>query len=196
MVCIELLGMSRAGKTTQKNSLLEKLSQDGVSVVTLERPKIPFSEFESTYHFHDFLINYFNENTELNKDKDFIILDRGLHDRQVLLYFDYKNSSISHDEYSALSKKLKESKSYVDKGFVFMVSPEESIKRWEAQKKQGLDYSYLNEGLNTGDDLICLQGFHQSYSALLDNPALERIEGLNSIEHNLNIILEGLKENV
>ena len=195
MVCIELLGMSRAGKTTQKNSLLEKLNQDGVSAVTLERPKIPFSEFKSTYHFHDFLINYFNENIESNKDKDFIILDRGLYDRQVLLDFDYKDSAISHDEYSILSKKLTEAKVHVDKGYVFMVSPEESIRRWEDQRAQGLDYSHLNKGLNAGDDLTGLQNFHQGYSALLDNPVLEKIEGLDSREYNLNKILGGLKTN-
>jgi len=195
MICLELLGMSRAGKTTQKNRLLERLSQKSMSVVTLERPKIAFSEFESLFLFHDFLIKYFNDGIKLNRYKDFIILDRGLYDRQVLLDFDYCSSTISPREYAILKQKLTEAMGQVDNGFVFMIPPEESIRRWGMQRKQGLDYSHLNNGLCTGDDLEGLRMLYQMYSLILEGPKLERIEGFNSREENLGNILKKIQEN-
>ena len=192
MICLELLGMSRSGKTTQKKRLQDKLSEDGLNIVTLERPKIPFSEFDSLAEFHDFLINFFSEKINANQDKDVIILDRGLYDRQVLLDFDYSNFALSLQEYSQLRTKIQQSLPEISRGYVFMISPEESLMRWGAQKAQGLDYSHLNGGLNSGDTVEGLTRLYQIYQSFLYDPKLQEVEGLASKEGISRKILEGL----
>jgi thymidylate kinase len=195
MACLELLGMSRAGKTTQKGYLLKALQQEGYGVVTLERPKIPFSEFGSVHDFHSYLIDFFDEEIEANLKADFIILDRGLYDRQVLLDFDHGIGAISEGEYHQLRQRLESVLPRVDKGLVFMLSPEESLRRWESQKTQGLDYSYLNNGLDSGDDMVGLSNLHRRYASLLDNPQLEKIDGGDLIDVNSRKIMEHIRKN-
>ena len=192
MVCIELLGMSRAGKTTQKNGLLKKLNDEGVNAITIERPKIPFSSFGSIYDFHRFLFDYLRREIDANSDKELVILDRGIHDRGVLLDFDYRLGEISGTEYRSLKRDLVSAESYIDQGFVFMVSPEESIRRWSGQVEAGMDSSYLNTGLNTGDNLRELGWMHGKYESLLANSKLQKIDGARSIEENHRQIAEAI----
>jgi len=195
MICLELLGMSRAGKTTQKGYLLKVLQREGHSVTTLERPKIPFSEFGSVHDFHDYLISFFDEKIGASQNTDFVVLDRGLYDRQVLLDFDYGIGAISGGEYHKLQQRLEGVLPRVDKGLVFMISPEESLRRWDAQRAQGLDYSYLNEGLDSGDNMEGLANLHQRYSSLLDNPILKRIDGRDLTDINSRKIMEYIRKN-
>lgn len=192
MQCIEFLGMSRAGKTTQKNFLYERLSNEGARVTSLGRPNISFSDFGSVAEFHWFMIEHFEEGIKSNQDSDFVILDRGFYDRQVLLDFDYANAVLSDSDYGSIKQLLSQRRGFVDRGFIFLVSPGESLKRWSAQRSEGLDYSHLNEGLDSGDNFKGLNWLYGSYSALSRERGLQVIDGLNSKEANFDKILEGL----
>lgn len=194
MICLELLGMSRAGKTTQRQMLSEKLSSEGISATTVERPKVPFSKFKSLYHFHDHLIDFFREEITKNQDKDVIILDRGANDRSVLLSLDYKDKTISSPEYEKLNRKLQELASEINTGFLFMVSPEESLKRWDAQKTSGLDFSHLNKGLPSWDNYRNLKRLHGAYATLANKPHIQLIDGSDPIDSNFNKIFRGIQD--
>jgi len=193
MICLELLGMSRAGKTTQRKLLQERLALEGFKATTLERPKIPFSEFNSLVDFHDFLIDFFRRGISSCDGQDFVILDRGLYDRQILLDFDYDNSSLSPEEYSRLRAKIQNNLRLIKKGYVFMVSPEESLKRWIAQREAGLDYSSLNLGLNSGDTLDGLSRLYRGYLALLKDTKLQQISGIDSKETCTESLIRGIR---
>jgi thymidylate kinase len=195
MICLELLGMSRAGKTTQKQMLSERLQSKGVDSTTIERPKIPFNKFNSLYHFHDYLIDFFNEEIDKNKNKDVIILDRGGNDRGVLLNLDYKSNTISSSDYNALNSKLQELIPKIDIGFLFIVPPKESLKRWHAQKTKGLDFSHLNKGLPSWDNYRNLKTLYNAYSSLIDNQHIQPINGLDTIDSNFNKIFRSITKN-
>lgn len=186
---LELLGMSRAGKTTQKQLLKKELDSEGSDVSMIERPKIPFSKFNSLYHFHNYLVNYFGRELEKNQDRDFVIVDRGAHDRQVLLELDYQDGNLSRREYGALSSDLRRISAKTNLGFLLMVSPEESISRWESQKEKGLDFSHLNKGLPSWDNYRDLKRLHDAYLPLVDNSKIRYVNGKDSVETNLHKIL-------
>lgn len=193
MICLELLGMSRAGKTTQRQMLSERLDSEGINATTVERPKVPFSKFKSLYHFHDHLIDFFGEEITKNQDKDVIILDRGANDRSVLLSLDYQDKAVSSSEYEKLNHKLQELASEIDVGFLFMVSPEESLRRWGAQKTSGLDFSHLNKGLPLWDNYGGLKRLYDAYTTLVDKPHMQLIDGSNSIDSNFNKIFRDVQ---
>ena len=193
MICLELLGMSRAGKTTHKNKLVKLMDDNQIETIGLSRPKIPFSEFDSAYHFHRFLIDYYNQEIDKNKDKDLIIIDRGFYDRSILLHFDYEHGQISDSKYNLLNNELKSLRNKVDCGFVFMIDPRKSLVRLPLQRLKGRDYSYLNKGLIDGEDLKGLSRLYELYDNLLKETTLKRIEGTNPIKINSNRIIEGVR---
>jgi thymidylate kinase len=182
MICIELFGMSRAGKTTQKNCLLNAIEREGLQVATIERPRIHFREFSSVRGFHDHYITHLNEGVERNFDKDLVVLDRGFYDRGILLEFDYGKSCLTPEDYMALQKRIKRGQSKIDKGFLFMLSPEESLERFTAQKREGLDSSHLNSGLVDGDEPRNLTTLYQKYLTLARDPKIEVIDTLKTVE--------------
>lgn len=195
MICLELLGMSRAGKTTQRKMLSERLYSERIDTTIIERPTIPFDEFKSLYHFYDYLLDFSNEEIDKNQDKDVVILDRGANDRGVILNLDYQDNLISSLEYEKLNYKLQGLVPKIDMGFLFMVPPEESLRRREAQKISGLDFSYLNHGLPLWDNYENLTRLYNSYSSLLGEPRIRFIDGLRSIDSNFNEIFGSILKN-
>ena len=181
MACIEIFGMSRSGKTTQINALVDTLNREELSSVVVGRPMVPFKEFSSVPSFHRHYLNHLVDAIEANRDKDFVILDRGVYDRAVLLDFDLENGSISAREYRKLRRELEQNIPKVDTGFLFMVSPEESLRRYVSQRAKGLDFSYLNTGLISGDEPKNLETLYQMYQELEGLPKIKTIDALRDV---------------
>lgn len=193
MINLELLGMSRAGKTTQKQMLKEEFSLRGLDAHIIQRPKVPFSKFGSLYCFHDYLADYFGEELDKNVDRDVNIVDRGANDRKILLGLDYCDGNISRQEYRELKSKLDSVSAKTDLCFLFMVSPKESISRWKAQKEAGLDFSYLNDGLPSWDNYQDLKRLHNAYVPLVGGSGVIYIDGTGAIKNNFQRIMEEIE---
>jgi thymidylate kinase len=181
MKCIELFGMSRAGKTTQMNTLAKSAESQGLQMAAIGRPKIPFSSFPSPAHFHNYYLGYMVRMLEQNADKDFIVLDRGFYDRVVLAGFDQERGLITAEEHAHIRGEIDKHLPRIDTGFLLLLTPEESLRRFDSQRKHGLDFSYLNVGMVNCDEPGNLAILYQKYSALVGNPRLRVIDASRSI---------------
>jgi len=195
MQCIELLGMSRAGKTTQIEAITADLERQGLKTKVVGRPKVPFSTFGSPAEFHRHYLNYLFQNVAHAGSNDVVLLDRGFYDRVVLSQFDYEQGFLSGEEYAQIRQIVETGSALVGRGFLLLLSPEESLRRFVAQRKQGLDFSYLNKGMVDCDEPQNLEILYEKYKQLSGDPRLETIDANQSAEKTTRAILWSLKKN-
>lgn len=181
MKCVELLGMSRAGKTTQIQEVAKAMQNAGFSMAVVGRPHVEFKTFSSATEFHHHYLRYLAKAIEHNSGKDFVVLDRGFYDRMVLARFDYENGALSSEGYRGVEASIQEHTPRVDVGLLLMLSPEESLRRFVEQKRKGLDFSYLNEGMIDCDQLAALRALHTRYQSLANNPKLNLLDATQDI---------------
>lgn len=196
MTVIEFFGMTRAGKTTHLRNLETYLDAVGKSYLVSARPNIKFEDTAGLEHFHELYLESILKAHEIyeHSNYDFLIYDRGPHDRRVLLELDYNEGNVSSQILEKLDEKLEQASKTVNKGLLFLVSPEESIRRLPKQQLEGLDNSHLNIGLPTFDAGITrMECVYKKYSELsLDNPKIQIIDGACSKEETFSKVLNAL----
>lgn len=168
MTLIELLGISRAGKTTQIEFLAKSFEKQGKSYSIFKRPNIPFKHLGNLERFHLFFYEQIcgAYDDYIANGVDFLIFDRGFYDRLVMLEADYDSYEINEDFRNNLSDRFIEKLPLVDYPLMLMVNSKNSLKRWKQQKQSGLDNSKLNDGLNSMDDLGNLKYLSKLYLGL------------------------------
>ena len=138
---IEFSGTPRTGKTTTINNLYDFFKKGGFSISIIE-------EFTTSKYFKEvFKQKYKDSNKldsnlaiieetvkqledEINTNKDIIIVDRSINDRQIWNYIRYKKSDMDTKMYNELQSKYKEiSKELIDVLVITYADPITSLKR-------------------------------------------------------------------
>ena len=138
---IEFSGTPRTGKTTTINNLYDFFKKGGFSISIIE-------EFTTSKYFKEvFKQKYKNSNKldsnlaiieetvkqlqdEINTNKDIIIVDRSLNDRQIWNYIRYKKNDMDTKMYNELQSKYREiSKELIDVLVITYADPITSLKR-------------------------------------------------------------------
>ena len=138
---IEFSGTPRTGKTTTINNLYDFFKKGGFSISIIE-------EFTTSKYFKEvFKQKYKNSNKldsnltiieetvkqlqdEINTNKDIIIVDRSINDRQIWNYIRYKKNDMDTKMYNELQSKYKEiSKELIDVLVITYADPITSLKR-------------------------------------------------------------------
>ena len=138
---IEFSGTPRTGKTTTINNLYDFFKKGGFSISIIE-------EFTTSKYFKEtFKQKYKNSNKldsnlaiieetvkqlqdEINTNKDIIIVDRSINDRQIWNYIRYKKNDMDTKMYNELQLKYKEiSKELIDVLVITYADPITSLKR-------------------------------------------------------------------
>ena len=138
---IEFSGTPRTGKTTTINNLYDFFKKGGFSISIIE-------EFTTSKYFKEvFKQKYKNSNKldsnlaiieetvkqlqdEINTNKDIIIVDRSINDRQIWNYIRYKKNDMDTKMYHELQSKYKEiSKELIDVLVITYADPITSLKR-------------------------------------------------------------------
>lgn len=169
MYTIEFLGLSRAGKTSQIKLLEDVLNTKSTRYACFRRPHISLEKMGTVEKFHETMLEKMCEiyNSSTSKNLDFLIYDRGFYDRIALLNIDLRTNAISETFYNNFLPKLYANTEKIDRTFIFFINPEGSLNRWPAQKKEMLDTTRLNKGLQTCDDLAGLKLLNKIYLDLL-----------------------------
>ena len=138
---IEFSGTPRTGKTTTINNLYDFFKKGGFSISIIE-------EFTTSKYFKEvFKQKYKDSNKldsnlaiieetvkqlqdEINTNKDIIIVDRSINDRQIWNYIRYKKNDMDTKMYNELQLKYKEiSKELIDVLVITYADPITSLKR-------------------------------------------------------------------
>lgn len=138
---IEFSGTPRTGKTTTINNLYDFFKKGGFSISIIE-------EFTTSKYFKEvFKQKYKDSNKldsnlaiieetvkqlqdEINTNKDIIIVDRSINDRQIWNYIRYKKNDMDTKMYNELQLKYKEiSKKLIDVLVITYADPITSLKR-------------------------------------------------------------------
>lgn len=177
---LEFLGLSRSGKSTQRNLLAGYLTSQHIPHKVLERPNVSFRQAGTAENFHRILFQHFSEGLSygLANPQEIVVLDRGFYDRSVLLQEDLASGSVSRDFAESLQAQILPNLGGIDHGFLFMVEPVVSLSRWDSQREEGLDSAHLNQGLTDLDTVEGLNRLHGAYTRLHEQyPHLVRIDG-------------------
>ena len=136
---IEFSGTPRTGKTTTINNLYDFFKKGGFSISIIE-------EFTTSKYFKE-VFKYKDSNKldsnlaiieetvkqlqdEINTNKDIIIVDRSINDRQIWNYIRYKKNDMDIKMYNELQLKYKEiSKKLIDVLVITYADPITSLKR-------------------------------------------------------------------
>ena len=166
MLTVELFGLSRSGKTSALRGLLEEGDQKGYKCSSIGRAPIDFKDCSSVGDFHTRMLDYFESQLDNsgNQESDFLFLDRGPYDREVMLGVDHSAGLIGNRTYETERKRSLILQQVIDLPLLFLVDPEISEQRKRAQRSEGLDYSHLCDGLETNDELEGLRKLFRSYS--------------------------------
>ena len=136
-----LLGPNGSGKTTTINNLYDFFKKGGFSISIIE-------EFTTSKYFKEvFKQKYKNSNKldsnlaiieetvkqlqdEINTNKDIVIVDRSINDRQIWNYIRYKKNDMDTKMYNELQSKYKKiSKELIDVLVITYADPITSLKR-------------------------------------------------------------------
>ncbi len=172
-IVIELLGISRSGKTTQLRLLAYELNKAGHTYTVVDRPSISYRENQNLEEWHLFYYQYLCEAQDrfLRIKTDYLIYDRGFCDRLALLTADYEAGFLKKTFFDLLVGSIKSNLNLIDFAFLFMLSPEQSLARMSRQHAQKLDKSSLSKGLTTRDNKKGLEFMMKIYQSLaLENP--------------------------
>ncbi|MBI2630249.1 hypothetical protein HYW76_04040 [Candidatus Pacearchaeota archaeon] len=201
MKIIEFLGMSRAGKSTQQKILLDIFQKEGYSSVPFVRPQISFKQTGSAENFHRMFFNEMKKAYEEGNQMgiDYLLYDRGFHDRMGMLIKDTSSGIISPSFSFSLAKELGIYTPKVDYPMLFLVSPKISYVRWAQQIREGGDNSVLCEGLEPKENIAALKESYALYAALKKRyPYLIEINAelpREAVTFQLIRVLESKREN-
>ena len=138
---IEFSGTPRTGKTTTINNLYDFFKKGGFSISIIE-------EFTTSKYFKEVFKQKYKDSSkldsnlaiieetvkqlqdEINTNKDIIIVDRSINDRQIWNYIRYKKNDMDTKMYNELQLKYKEiSKELIDVLVITYADPITSLKR-------------------------------------------------------------------
>jgi len=151
MITVEFFGLSRTGKTTQIDLLVRHLEYTGARYLVQSRPEVSFANAGSLEMFHELMFETIFNSYEIScqDEQEFLILDRGFHDRYVLLDADYESGLIQIGFYQKMIQRLNPFIAQEDKyALLMMTDPSTSLERVAQQIEDGLDYSGLCNGMN------------------------------------------------
>src|SRR3989344_1722911 len=168
MLAIELFGLSRAGKTSTLRSLVSHFQEKGEKCEVIGRAPVDFKNCSDLEEFHHQMILYLEQRVPEAKSRnpDYVLMDRGPYDREIMLKVDCDDGQVGSEFYEAAIQRLFRLQPQVDLPLLFLVDPATSIARIKSQKDEGLEYSYLCAGLNTREGVAGLSRLFDSYIAL------------------------------
>lgn len=190
MKVIEFLGMPKAGKTTAIDVAESYLKRGGKRVRTVyEGARISPLDKEDRFMYNSWSFhNTINRVLEARLDNyDFILVDRGVLDH--LAFWKAIHSTCSKYNYQNVYDYFSNFLELEDFGLLFMVQPQEAIKR---ERKNNL---FLGRVF----DINFLQNLYDSYQNTSKvvkglNRGLIEINGSNPLETNLEKILDIFKK--
>ncbi len=177
---IEFSGTPRTGKTTTINNLYDFFKKGGFDVALIE-------EFTTSKYYKEYLRDklkgmslgdsniiildevYKQLQDALKLDKDIILIDRSINDRQIWNYRRYKNGEMSGEQYFEVREKYKEiSKELIDFLLITFTNPITSLKRDHLSSLALEQRSFLNEK-NIADYNSCLHDLQELFSESVDS---------------------------
>lgn len=177
---IEFSGTPRTGKTTTINNLYDFFKKGGFDVALIE-------EFTTSKYYKEYLSNklkgmslgdsniiileevYKQLQDALELDKDIILIDRSINDRQIWNYRRYRNGEMPGEQYFEVREKYKEiSKELIDFLLITFTNPITSLKRDYLSSLALEQRSFLNEK-NIADYNSCLHDLQELFSESVDS---------------------------
>lgn len=193
MLTIELFGLSRTGKTSTLRSLERHFVSSGQRCQVIVRAPISFRDCNGLEDFHVKMASYFEQKMAevQGSSPDYILMDRGPYDREVMLQADHADGKLSSVSYGQIKGSLLRLQPKVDLPLLFMVDPVTSLARVHSQRDEGLDYSHMCAGLNTRDNVAELTNLFDRYATFQQTkPEIVRVDAYGSLEENLKLVLE------
>ncbi|MBU0667109.1 MAG: hypothetical protein ABIC91_03305 [Nanoarchaeota archaeon] len=180
MKVVEFMGMPRAGKSTHKE-LIETFLKHEKKVLTrniYEGARIcPIDKnnrfLYNAWSFH----NTMNRVIESKEQKfDYLLIDRGVYDHMAFTQALYKKDYITKSQFQAQIKYFKEFKFLEEIALVFLVTPEESLRR------ENVNHTYRGRVMNDS----FLSALHESYKEILPKIAMDYyiIDGSKKLAEN------------
>lgn len=184
MITLEFLGMSRTGKTSQSRAISKWLESLDKKVILVDRTAIGELSGNNLKEMHTFIVKRLIDIYEKCYNRaDFLIYDRGFYDRQAMLSWDFQNKRIQDEFMIRMMQILSEKTKLVDKAFLFMVNPENSLKRIKYQRREELDYSHLSKEVIQDDEIGTIRQLQEVYNQLKEmHPSMHIIDGNAPIE--------------
>ena len=177
---IEFSGTPRTGKTTTINNLYDFFKKGGFDVEVIE-------EFTTSKYYKEYLKDklkgmplgdsniiilekvYKQLQDSLKLDKDIILIDRSINDRQIWNYRRYRTGEMPGEQYFETRDKYKEiSKELIDFLLITYADPLTSLKRDYLSSLALEQRSFLNEK-NIADYNRCLYDLQELFSHSVDS---------------------------
>lgn len=177
---IEFSGTPRTGKTTTINNLYDFFKKGGFDVEVIE-------EFTTSKYYKEYLRDKLKEMSlgdsniiilekvykqlqdSLKLDKDIILIDRSINDRQIWNYRRYRTGEMASKQYFEARDKYKEiSKELIDFLLITYTDPFTSLKRDYLSSLALEQRSFLNEK-NIADYNRCLYDLQELFSHSVDS---------------------------
>lgn len=199
---IEFSGTPRTGKTTTINNLYDFFKKGGFDVEIIE-------EFTTSKYYKEYLKDKLKEMSlgdsniiilekvykqlqdSLELDKDIILIDRSINDRQIWNYRRYKTGEMASEQYFEARDKYKEiSKELIDFLLITYADPLTSLKRDYLSSLALEQRSFLNEK-NIDDYNRCLYDlqelFYQSVDSfcLIDTSHIDTNDVASNVAFNI-----------
>ncbi|MEK6915545.1 MAG: hypothetical protein AABW89_03325 [Nanoarchaeota archaeon] len=193
MLTIEIFGLSRTGKTSTLRNLEAHFGSQGQKCEVITRAPINFKDCSGLEDFHFRMASYFEQRIAeaQAKNPDYVLMDRGPYDREVMLRADNEDGELSASFYQQTSSRLERLQPLVDLPLLFMVEPATSLARIHSQRDEGLDYSYMCAGINTRDNMGELTKLFDRYAQFqIAKPEIIRVNAYGSKEETRILVLE------
>ena len=177
---VEFSGTPRTGKTTTINNLYDFFKKGGLDVEIIE-------EFTTSKYYKEYLKDklkgmslgdsniiileevYKQLQDALKLDKDIILIDRSINDRQIWNYRRYKTGEMPGEQYFEAREKYKEtSKELIDFLLITYIDPLTSLKRDYLSSLALEQRRFLNEK-NIVDYNRCLHDLQELFSESVDS---------------------------
>lgn len=168
MLTIELFGLSRTGKTSTLRNLVSHFQAEGKRCEVIGRAPIDFKACRDLEDFHERMLLFLEQRLpEVQRNKpDYVLMDRGPYDREVMLEVDHRDGQVGSQFYKMATERLLRLQPQIDIPLLFLVEPATSLARIGSQRDEGLDYSHMCVGLNTRDTIEELGRVFDQYTAL------------------------------
>lgn len=192
MLTIELFGLSRTGKTSTLRSLEKHFASIGQSSQVIARAPISFRDCKGLEDFHTKMASYFEQKMAeaQGSTTDYVLMDRGPYDREVMLQADHTDGQLSDRFYDGARARLMTLQPKVDLPLLFMIDPVTSLARVQNQRDEGLDYAHMCAGLNTRDNVAELTNLFDRYTTFQQTkPEIVRVDAYGSPEENVRLVL-------
>ncbi len=196
MLTIELFGVSRTGKTSTLRKLVSRLEQQGETCAIVSRAPLAFKDCKGLEDFHDQMFRYMETSLQEHTATrpNYIVMDRGPYDREIMLEADHADGQVSSGFYRGMIERIESLQQSIDLPLLFMIDPRTSLARIPTQIDEGLAYVQMCEGLNTRDNTNELQRLHDRYSRLQQiKPAISLIDTSGTADNSVESVLREIK---